>query len=61
MGGPQGVCKYYLKKEFLVHRKHTVSITKDKQLMLFWEITAIYSVNHTKSVQCTLWAKCRIE
>jgi hypothetical protein len=34
--------KYYLKSKFLYHRKHTVSITKDNELMLFSEVTSSF-------------------
>jgi hypothetical protein len=36
--------------EFLTHRKHCISITKTKRLMLFKEIIFVYSENHTKRI-----------
>jgi hypothetical protein len=37
--------------KFLTHTKTFASIAKASGLMLLWEVLAIYSGNHVKSIQ----------
>jgi hypothetical protein len=36
----------YLKNSFLIHKKHSVPVTKSNQLLLFGEVIAGYYENH---------------
>jgi hypothetical protein len=51
---PRNYSNWYIALQFLLHRKHPISIIKSNWLMLFREIVAVYCLKRTKHTN-TLW------
>ena len=50
----------YIKTQSVPRSKHTVSVIKTSQLMLYREIIAVCSQIHTKHINKAVWAERRI-